>query len=82
VVPWYIRKASLGCRKLKYDVDGSAQNIDKGDKRARLKELQTRFQAARDGNPAAYLRYNEEFHRLLVHRTGEEMVGRIAKFLG
>jgi len=44
----------------------AARNIGKGDNRKRLKALQKSFRTEVDGTPNSYLRYNEQFHRLIV----------------
>jgi len=44
----------------------AAQNIGKGNNKTRLKALQKKLRTEVDDTPGSYLRYNEEFHRLLV----------------
>jgi len=59
----------------------AAQNIGKGDYKARLKALEKKFRAENDSSPGVYLRYNEQFHRLIVEMSENNRLIRMVEQL-
>lgn len=59
----------------------AAQNIDKADYRGRLIDIETKFFNEDDQSPGLYLRYNEEFHRLIVEMSENSRLVRMVEQL-
>jgi DNA-binding GntR family transcriptional regulator len=59
----------------------AAQNIDKSDYKARLLEIEAKFFNEDDQSPGLYLRYNEDFHRLIVEMSENSRLVRMVEQL-